>query len=60
MRFDTGSGGHDADAAAQPALHDGHDSGVAFDVGSAETPPSDHPFMALLDRPNFIMTPDVA
>lgn len=34
--------------------------GAAFDVASREPPPPDHPFMDLLDAPNFILTPHVA
>ena len=43
-----------------PALQAGHIAGAAFDVTSVEPPPADHPFMALLDRPDFILTPHVA
>ncbi len=35
-------------------------AGAAFDVTSREPPPTDHPFMHLLDAPNFILTPHVA
>lgn len=35
-------------------------AGAAFDVTSREPPPTDHPFMRLLDAPNFILTPHVA
>lgn len=35
-------------------------AGAAFDVTSREPPPADHPFMNLLDAPNFILTPHVA
>ncbi len=34
--------------------------GAAFDVTSREPPPPDHPFMHLLDVPNFILTPHIA
>ncbi len=34
--------------------------GAAFDVTSREPPPPDHPFMHLLDAPNFILTPHIA
>ncbi len=34
--------------------------GAAFDATSREPPPPDHPFMHLLDAPNFILTPHVA
>jgi glycerate dehydrogenase len=35
-------------------------AGAAFDVASREPPPPDHPFVHLLDAPNFILTPHVA
>lgn len=31
-----------------------------FDVVSIEPPPQDHPFMGLMELPNFILTPHVA
>jgi len=34
--------------------------GAAFDVTSKEPPPAGHPFMALVDAPNFILTPHIA
>jgi NAD(P)H-hydrate epimerase len=40
-----------------PALLAGQISGAAFDVTEVEPPPADHPFMALLERPDFILTP---
>ena len=42
------------------ALDAGQISGAAFDVVSVEPPPLDYPFMALLDRRNFLLTPHVA
>jgi glycerate dehydrogenase len=48
----------EADLAA--ALEAGQIAGAAFDVVSAEPPPHDHPFMRLLGRPDFILTPHVA
>jgi len=42
------------------ALDSGQISGAAIDVVEAEPPASDHPYMLLMDRPNFIMTPHVA
>mgnify|MGYP001327163520 FL=1 len=53
-------GGLVDESAVGPALDAGQISGAAFDVTSVEPPPADHPFMALLDRPNFILTPHVA
>ncbi len=60
LLINTGRGGLVDEAAVGPALHAGHISGAAFDVTSVEPPPADHPFMALLDRPDFILTPHVA
>ena len=42
------------------ALEAGQIAGAAFDVVSVEPPPADHPFMALLGRPDFLLTPHVA
>jgi len=58
--INTGRGGLVEEAAVGPALQAGHISGAAFDVTSVEPPPADHPFMALLNRPDFILTPHVA
>ena len=60
LLINTGRGGLVDEAAVGPALQAGHISGAAFDVTSVEPPPLDHPFMALLDRPDFILTPHVA
>lgn len=35
-------------------------AGAAFDVTEREPPAEDHPFMHLLDEPNFILTPHIA
>ncbi len=48
------------ESAVGPALDSGQISGAGFDVVSVEPPPLDHPYMALLDRPNFLLTPHVA
>lgn len=42
------------------ALDEGLIAGAGFDVTVGEPPTDDHPFMALLDRPNFILTPHTA
>jgi glycerate dehydrogenase len=42
------------------ALDQGLIAGAGFDVTVGEPPAEDHPFMALLDRPNFILTPHTA
>lgn len=60
LLINTARGGLVDEAAVGPALDAGHISGAAFDVTSTEPPPADHPFMQLLDRPNFILTPHVA
>jgi len=60
LLINTGRGGLVDEAAVGPALQAGHIAGAAFDVTSVEPPPADHPFMALLDRPDFILTPHVA
>ena len=60
LLINTGRGGLVDEAAVGPALQAGHISGAAFDVTSVEQPAADHPFMALLDRPDFILTPHVA
>lgn len=60
LLINTGRGGLVDEAAVGPALQAGQISGAAFDVTSVEPPPADHPFMALLDRPDFILTPHVA
>lgn len=60
LLINTGRGGLVDEAAVGPALEVGQIGGAAFDVTSVEPPPPDHPFMALLDRPDFILTPHVA
>jgi glycerate dehydrogenase len=42
------------------ALDTGQISSAGFDVATPEPPPADSLLMALLDRPNFILTPHVA
>lgn len=60
LLVNTARGGLVDESAVGPALDAGQISGAAFDVTSVEPPPAGHPFMALLDRPNFILTPHVA
>jgi len=60
LLINAGRGGLVDEAAVGPALQAGQISGAAFDVTSVEPPPADHPFMALLDSPDFILTPHVA
>jgi len=49
----------DEDALVQ-ALTEGLIAGAGMDVVSSEPPPADHPFMALVGRPDFILTPHTA
>jgi glycerate dehydrogenase len=60
LLVNTGRGGLVDEDAVGPALQAGQISGAAFDVTRVEPPPPDHPFMALLARPDFILTPHVA
>lgn len=60
LLVNTARGGLVDEAAVGPALTAGQLSGAAFDVVAGEPPAPDHPFMALLDRPDFILTPHVA
>jgi glycerate dehydrogenase len=60
LLINTARGGLVDEAAVGPALDAGHISGAAFDVTASEPPPAMHPLMALLDRPDFILTPHVA
>ena len=60
LLINTARGGLVDESAVGPALQAGHISGAGFDVTAVEPPPAEHPFMALLDRPDFILTPHVA
>ena len=60
LLVNTARGGLVDEAAVGPALEAGRIGGAAFDVVSVEPPPSDHPFMKLNERPDFILTPHVA
>ena len=60
LLINTARGGLVDEAAVGPALEAGHISGAGFDVVSAEPPGADHPFMNLVHRPDFILTPHVA
>jgi glycerate dehydrogenase len=58
--INTARGGLVDEAALSAALTGGAIAGAAFDVVTREPPAADHPFMALLGRPDFILTPHVA
>jgi glycerate dehydrogenase len=60
LLINTARGGLVDEAALGPALDAGQISGAGFDVVSVEPPHANHPFMSLLDRPNFLLTPHVA
>lgn len=60
LLVNTARGGLVDETAVGPALASGQISGAAFDVVAGEPPSLDHPFMALLSRPDFILTPHVA
>jgi glycerate dehydrogenase len=60
LLINTARGGLVDEAAIGPALAAGHIAGAGFDVTDVEPPPPGHPFMALLHRPDFILTPHVA
>ncbi|UOM34455.1 D-2-hydroxyacid dehydrogenase [Acuticoccus sp. I52.16.1] len=58
--INTARGGLVDEAALVEALKAGRIGGAGFDVVTTEPPPEDHPFMQILDRPDFILTPHVA
>ena len=60
LLVNTARGGLVHEDALAEALTSGQIAGAAFDVLTAEPPPLDHPFMKLLNRPDFILTPHVA
>ena len=60
LLINTGRGGLVDEVALGEALRSGQIAGAGFDVASVEPPPPGHPLMALLDLPNFILTPHVA
>lgn len=60
LLINTARGGLVDEAALADALDSGQIAGAAFDVVTTEPPPADHPFMRLLSRPDFILTPHVA
>ncbi|GGC88256.1 D-2-hydroxyacid dehydrogenase [Chelatococcus reniformis] len=58
--INTGRGGLVDEHALVAALTSGRIAGAGFDVASTEPPPADHPFMAVIGRADFILTPHVA
>lgn len=60
LLVNTARGGLIDENAVGAALEAGQIGGAAFDVVSVEPPPANHPFMRLLNRPDFILTPHVA
>lgn len=58
--INTARGGLVDEAALASALKAGQIGGAGFDVVTQEPPPADHPFMALMGRPDFLLTPHVA
>jgi glycerate dehydrogenase len=57
--INTARGGLIDEGALVRALESGLISGAAVDTVSSEPPPADHPFMRLIERPDFILTPHV-
>jgi glycerate dehydrogenase len=60
LLINTARGGLVVEADLADALDQGLISGAGFDCLTAEPPVPDHCLLALLDRPNFIVTPHVA
>jgi glycerate dehydrogenase len=60
LLVNTARGGLVDEQALADAIERGAIAGAGFDVVTTEPPPEDHPFMRLLGRPNFILTPHVA
>lgn len=58
--INTARGGLIDSAALVAALDSRQIRGAGIDVCSSEPPPKNHPFMQILDRDNFILTPHVA
>lgn len=58
--LNTARGGLVDEQAFIHALDTGQIRGAGFDVATTEPMPTDHPFMSIVDRSNFILTPHVA
>ncbi len=60
LLINTARGGLVDEIALIAALEQGCIAGAGFDVATQEPLPPDHPFQALMQRPDFILTPHVA
>ena len=60
LLINTARGGLVDEQALCDALTGAQIGGAAFDVVTQEPPAANHPFLRLLDRPDFILTPHVA
>ncbi|GAB4238501.1 MAG: D-2-hydroxyacid dehydrogenase [Kiloniellaceae bacterium] len=58
--INTARGGLVDEAALAAALQAGQIAGAGFDVVTTEPIPAGHPFLALMERPDFILTPHIA
>jgi glycerate dehydrogenase len=58
--LNTARGGLVDERALVDALKADKIAGAAFDVVTTEPIPDDHPFLEIIDQPNFILTPHVA
>jgi len=60
LLINTARGGLVVEADVVQALDEGLIAGIGFDCLTAEPPPPEHCFRAILDRPNVIVTPHVS
>jgi glycerate dehydrogenase len=60
LLINTARGGLVDERALVQAIEQDLIAGAGFDVLTVEPPPKDHPFLSILNRPNFIVTPHVA
>jgi len=60
LLINTARGGLVDEQAVVDAIRSGQIAGAGFDVTTEEPPAPNHPFRALDDAPNFILTPHVA
>lgn len=60
LLINTARGGLVVEADAVRALDEGLIAGIGFDCLTSEPPAADHPFRAILSRPNVIVTPHVS